>query len=149
MSSALPPTYNAAAVARVLERIALGESVTAACKAEGLARQTFADWVELDVDGLASRSARAVAAGCDALADQCLAIADTPLEGEETTTKADGSVEVKRGDMLGHRRLQIDTRMRLLGKWLPKKYGDRQELHHTADESIATAIVAARQRSGA
>ena len=29
--------------------------------------------------------------------------------------------------------------MRLLGKWAKGKYGDRQELHHTADASIADA----------
>jgi hypothetical protein len=147
MAPVLPPTYDADAVARVLERVAGGESITAACKAEGLPRGTFRDWVDGDIEGLAARSARAVEAGCDALADQILAISDTPMIGEETTVKADGGVEVKKADMLGHRRLQIEARMRLLGKW-SKRYADRQELHHTADESMAQAIIAARQRVG-
>lgn len=93
-------------------------------------------------------SARAFEEGYDALAEQCLEIANTPVKGTETTTNPDGTAFVKEADMLGHRRLQIDTRMRLLGKWAPKKYGDRQELHHTADESLAATIIAARQRSG-
>ena len=28
-------------------------------------------------------------------------------------------------DMLGHRNLQIETRLKLLAKWNPKKYGER------------------------
>jgi hypothetical protein len=31
-------------------------------------------------------------------------------------------------DMLGHRKLQIETRLKLLAKWNPKKYGDRVQL---------------------
>ena len=30
--------------------------------------------------------------------------------------------------MLGHRKLQIETRLKLLAKWNPKKYGDRTTL---------------------
>ena len=74
--------------------------------------------------------ARAREAGEEWLAAQCLAIADTPVEGVEVTTKANGDVEEKRGDMLGHRKLQIDTRLKLLAKWNPKKWGDKIESTH-------------------
>jgi hypothetical protein len=30
-----------------------------------------------------------------------------------------------REDMLGHRKLQIETRLKLLAKWSPKRYGDK------------------------
>lgn len=143
-----PSTFTPEIAAKICERLAAGESLAAASTAEGVPRSTVRQWIEDDTQGFAADSARAFAAGYDALADQCLQIADTPCLGFEKTTKADGSEEVKEGDMLGHRRLQIDTRMRLLGKWAPKKYGDRQELHHTADESLAATILAARQRSG-
>lgn len=133
--------------AAVCERLAVGKSLSAACEELGLARRTVRRWID-EHESFKADSARAFEEGYDALAEQCLTIADTPVKGTETTTKADGSEEVKEGDMLGHRRLQIDTRMRLLGKWAPKKYGDRQELHHTADESLAATILAARQRSG-
>ena len=52
-------------------------------------------------------------------------IADTLEEGVETVTKADGTVEERRGDMLGHRKLRIETRLKLLAKWSPKKYGEK------------------------
>ncbi len=140
-------TYTLELAEKICERLAVGVSLTAACTELGLARRTVRNWIDKH-DEFKALSARAFEEGYDALAEQCLAIADTPVKGTETTTKADGSLEVKEGDMLGHRRLQIDTRMRLLGKWAPKKYGDRQELHHTADESLAATILAARQRSG-
>jgi hypothetical protein len=34
------------------------------------------------------------------------------------------------------RRLQVDTRLKLLAKWNPKKYGDRQQLDHGGNISI-------------
>lgn len=107
--------------------LAEGHSLLEICQATGISYEAAKRW-EKDVPQHATDSARAREIGCHALAEQCLRIADTPLLGEETTTKADGSVEIKTGDMLGHRRLQIDTRMRLLGKWLPKVYGEKLEL---------------------
>lgn len=144
-----PTVYSHAVAERICERIARGESLAAICEDEDMPPSTTVrGWVIDDRHGFAALSARAYALGADALAEQCLKIADTPMEGVETTTKADGSVEERRADMIAHRRLQIDTRMRLLGKWAPKKYGERQELHHTADESLAAAIIAARKRVG-
>lgn len=64
----------------------------------------------------------------DLIFDECLTIIDTPLIGIEKTTKPDGTVETREGDMLGHRKLQVDTRMRMAGKLSPKKYGDKVAL---------------------
>jgi hypothetical protein len=76
--------------------------------------------------------------GYDAIAEDCLRIADTPMLGEEISESetpdgedADGNpvtkktVTIKKVDMLGHRKLQIETRLKLLAKFNPKKYGDR------------------------
>ena len=84
-------------------------------------------------EGFDSDFGRARDEGYDALAAQCLAIADTPLEGVETTTKDDGRIEEKRGDMLGHRKLQIETRLKLLAKWDPRRYGDKLALGQADD----------------
>ena len=45
-----------------------------------------------------------------------LEIADTPVEGSRTKTTDKGN-EVTTEDMLGHRRLQVETRLKLLAKW--------------------------------
>ena len=55
--------------------------------------------------------------------------------------KADGSTEVRRGDMLGHRKLQIETRLKLLAKWDPKRYGGRTVLAGDAQAPLALAAI--------
>lgn len=53
-----------------------------------------------------SVSTRAREAGCDALADECIEIADNPLLDA------------------AEKRVRIDTRIRLIGKW-SKRYNDK------------------------
>lgn len=72
----------------------------------------------------------------DLIFDECLAISDTPMVGVETVNKADGTVETREGDMLGHRKLQIDTRMRMAGKLAPKKYGDKLDIEHSGGVTV-------------
>lgn len=80
-------------------------------------------WLDDSAD-FDARFARARERGHDAIAAEALAIADTPMEGVETVEKDDGKLETRRGDMLGHRKLQVDTRLKLLAKW-DRRYGDR------------------------
>ena len=93
--------------------------------------RTVSDWTKTDDSRpeavpatFSAEFAQARARGEDAIAADCLRIADTPLEGVEITTDEKGTTE-KRGDMLGHRKLQIETRLKLLAKWNPKRYGDK------------------------
>lgn len=104
-----------------------------ACEANGLRDSAFLNRCA-DDSKLSEQYARAKSTGLELLAEQLLEISDTPLEGTETTIKADGGVEVKTGDMLGHRKLQIDTRKWLLSKLLPKKYGDKVDLNHAGKD---------------
>lgn len=65
--------------------------------------------------------------GFDAIAEEALIIADTPHWGMTETTAPNGQTVTKQ-DMLGHRKLQIETRLKLLAKWDPKRYGERLSL---------------------
>lgn len=67
----------------------------------------------------------------DALADECLRIADTPVIGQKTTTEPNGDVKTTEGDMIEHRKLQIDARKWLAGKLRPRKYGDKLDVDHS------------------
>lgn len=84
------------------------------------------DWMDKD-DDFSAAIARAREVGHDAIAEEALNIADTPIEGIRTKVGKDGT-EVTTEDMLGHRKLQIETRLKLLAKWNPKKYGDKLEV---------------------
>lgn len=94
----------------------------------------------------------------DLLFDQALAIADTQqlgrvrkekpviFEGEITGT----AEEITEEDMLGHRKLQVDTRLRMAGKLAPKKYGDKLDLTSGGEKlGLATEIEASRRRVAA
>jgi hypothetical protein len=110
----------------ICERISNGEPLRKICQDDGMpAWRTVYDWLA-EKQEFAARIARAREMGFDAIAQQALMIADTPFEGEEVTEKATG-IEIRRGDMLGHRKLQIETRLKLLAKWDPKRYGDKIE----------------------
>mgnify|MGYP000075275517 CR=1 FL=1 len=116
---------------KVCERIAQGEPLRQICRDEKMpAWRTVYDWLDAEPE-FAARIARARELGFDAIAQDALSIADETQEGVETTIKADGSIEEKRGDMLGHRKLRIETRLKLLAKWDPKRYGDKVQTELT------------------
>ena len=83
--------------------------------------------------------ARARDAYADVKFDEILHIADTPLLGKKTVTKADGGKEIIEGDMIEHRRLQIDARKWVLARLAPKKYGDMNKLEVAGNVGISMA----------
>lgn len=101
----------------VLGRISEGVSVRQIAREEGIQERTLRYWVSEAKGGFAD-SARAKEAGIDSLAEQCIEIADSTDEDANS------------------RRVRIDTRLRLLGKW-SKRYGDKIQVdatHRKADE---------------
>lgn len=92
-------------------------------------------WVIDDMQGFAAHYARARDIGLDCIADEIREISDTPVLGETETSKEWGT-EVKKGDMLEHRRLQVDARKWYLSKLAPKRYGDRQAVEHSGEVTV-------------
>lgn len=122
----------------ICSRLRTGEPMASICKGEDMpAVRTVGDWREAH-PAFAASIARAREEGFDALAAECLEIANTPLEGVETTKRPSGDIEEKRSDMLGHRKLQIETRLKLLAKWDPKRYGDKMQIAGDPDAPIET-----------
>ena len=121
-----PSKYTPELVEEICERMSQGEPLAAVCRDKHMPGYwCVRDWEET-VEGVKSAIARAREAGEDFLAAECLAIANTPKEGKRTVVSA-GKREVHSEDMLGHRKLQIETRLKLLAKWNPRKWGDRME----------------------
>ena len=119
-----PSKFSPAVAKRILTGLAKGTPLTILCEPSNMPDvRTVYDWQAKDA-GFSADIARAREAGFDRIALEALEIADTPLEGQTITDKPDGR-EIKRGDMLGHRRLQVETRLKLLAKWDPKRYGER------------------------
>lgn len=82
---------------------------------------TFYDWINGD-ESFSRAYEKLREIGADALATECLAIADRHCET---------MVDVQ------HRRLMVDTRLRLLAKWQPKKYGDKLELSGSVETTLS------------
>jgi hypothetical protein len=147
-----PSTYTKEVADEICERLTEGEPLRQICRDERMpAWRTVYNWIAAD-DALAARIARARELGEDAIAQECLHIADTPMIGEETEESDDG-FKVKRGDMLGHRKLQIETRLKLLAKWNPRKWGDKIDMNHGGQEgnpvNVATKVVVVPQKQKA
>lgn len=149
MSMPYTPKQREKAIKAVITGLSIGTPLAVICRAEAMpSHDAISDWGKADPD-VERRIARARELGWDVLAAEALQIADEPQMGEVVTTKPDGTKEIKRGDMLDHRKLRIDTRLKLLAKWDPKRYGELLK-HGNADGSnidLAGAIEAAKLRA--
>lgn len=124
-----PTDYSQDIADMICERLADGESLRSICEADDLpARSTVFRWLSLHPE-FQDQYARAREAQADAIFDEMIDIADNPLIGEKTKTLPDGKKETTTGDMIEHRRLQVETRKWMAGKLRPKKYSDKLDLN--------------------
>lgn len=139
---ARPSIYTPELLTAICLRLGTGEPLAEVCRSEGMPDpSTVWRWEQADPE-VSQAIARAREAGEWALAWECKQIADTPLIGEEQELDDSGAVvKVKRGDMLGHRKLQIDTRIKLLSKFNPKRWGDKLELAGDKERPLTVELV--------
>lgn len=132
--------YTIALSEQICTQLTEGVSLRSICAAPGMPSVGgFLGWVSKNPK-LAEQYARARALCMDAIAEQILEIADTPMLGVKRVTKPDG-VETTEGDMTDHRKLQIDARKWLLAKLAPKKYGDKIETTLKGDPGAPVQLV--------
>ncbi|WP_421413164.1 terminase small subunit protein [Agrobacterium tumefaciens] len=129
---ARPSSYSAKAADTICERLAEGRSLNSICASDDMPHKaTVFRWLSSH-DEFRDQYARAREAQADVLFDEILDIANTPIEGTKTKLDKDGEVvEVSKGDMIEHRRLQIDARKWMAGKLRPKVYGDKLDVDLT------------------
>ena len=123
-----PSKYTKEIAEDICNKLSEGIPLREICRQDGYpAWRTIYDWMRRDSD-LSTAIAHARDLGYDNLAEECLHIADNIMLGETVSESEDSNgkavVTVSRGDLLGHRKLQIETRLKLLAKFNPKKYGD-------------------------
>ena len=120
----------------ICEGLASGVSLLQVCKAKGMpSESTVRRWAIDDVQGFAAKYARARELQAHKLAEEILEIANTPVMGQKSVSKATG-LEITEGDMIEHRRLQVDARKWYLSKVLPKVYGDKLDLNHAGGLTV-------------
>jgi len=118
---------------RICDLVSNGVNLRKVCRMDGMpAWRTVYDWV-VDKPDFAARLARAREMGYDSLAEEALEISNTPEIGTKKVYSSGAdekkdSVTVTEEDMIAHRKLQIETRLKLLAVWDPKRYGNKMQV---------------------
>jgi len=113
-----PPEYNADIADEICERLSIGQTLSSICNLEGMPNfSTVWRW-ETSNEDFRNMTSHARKLGTHALADDCIRISDDPM-----LDPAD-------------KRIRIDTRLRLLGKWNARQYGDKIEIENTTAKPL-------------
>jgi len=130
---AVPPAIAAA----LCEWLAEGNTLRAFCRQPGMpSRRTVDYWREKDPE-FAARVARARDDGYGAIAEDCVAIADDGLN--DTYVDDDGNQRTEH-DVIARSKLRVETRLKLLACWDPKRYGPKSQVEHSGAVSLDVVI---------
>ena len=135
-----PSLYKPEIIDELCERLSKGEPMAQICRDEHMpAVSTISDWTlgksslsPEETLQLSVRVARAREDGYDAIANDCLNIADGNGKDMRIT---EAGVPVADHDVVQRARLRVDTRLKLLACWDPKRYGNKID-HTTQGEKI-------------
>ncbi len=114
----------------ICDRLSKGEPLAQICRDEWMpAWRTVYGWIDADAEFSADiLSARA--RGYDVIAQDCITIADDGRNDYVMARAADGDEAAMRydADHVQRSKLRVETRLKLLAKWDPKRYGERQQV---------------------
>lgn len=115
---------------RIIEGLCDGVPLRELCRQNGMPSwRTVYDWIAADPD-LAARIAHARELGFDAIAEDILDIADDGTNDWIERQRNDGTTEMAiNSEHVQRSKLRIETRLKLLAKWSPNKYGDNATLN--------------------
>ena len=123
-----PSKYTPELAKEITDRLSKGEPLAKICRDDNMPdASTVGRWKE-GREELSLSIARAREEGFDAIALQCLEIADETIHDTIKTEQG----ERANSEWISRSKLRVETRLKLLAKWDPKRYGD----------SLATARVA-------
>jgi hypothetical protein len=132
-----PSLYTPELAVEICRRLAAGETLRAICRDDHMPdERTVRTWA-LENEEFSPQYDTARKIGYASWFDEIKDIADTPQQGV-TVKESEKGTETRTGDMIEHRRLQIDARKWMLSKALPKIYGDKIETtanHKLVDEN--------------
>lgn len=124
-----PSAYTQELSDEIIRDLSLGVTLADICRRDHMPdRTTVYDWLKVR-DEFSQRYARARDEGFDAIAEQCLAIADD--SSLDTKIVGEDEREVCNTEFVQRSKLRIWTRLELLKRWDPKRYGDLIRQEHT------------------
>lgn len=130
-----PSKYTPELAAEICERLSNGEPLRQICRDNHMpAWQKIYEWMARD-SVLSGAIAQARDQGADAIAEEALEIIDTTPE--RVLTK---NGEVIDSGYVTWQRNRAELRLKLLAKWHPKKYGDRQIIAGDKDNPLEMKV---------
>lgn len=134
-----PSKYSDELLEKICDGLCLGKPLTQICRdlaEQGIqiAPRTVRDW-EADAERpeISAAIARAREVGEHAIAEECLSIADDARnDWMEKLDKDGGAIGWQlNGDHVQRSKLRIETRLKLLAKFNPKRWGDKAAVELT------------------
>lgn len=116
-----PSTFSQEIADEICARLSKGEPLAHICRDEHMpAVRTVSHWKDAN-ETFKADFARARDDGYDTIAAECLDIADEISRDTVTTD----SGERANTEWISRSKLRIETRLKLLAKWDPRRYGDK------------------------
>lgn len=126
-----PSKKTPAVCKEICERLSKGEPLAQICRDDHMPdASTVRDW-QADDEALSRAIARAREEGEDAIAAECLTIADNATNDWMERNSQENPGYILNGEHVQRSKLRIETRLKLLAKWNPKKWGDKVQTEHT------------------
>lgn len=126
-----PSLFTDELAAEIVERLSKGEPLAQICRDDHMPHpSTVRDWQTKD-EPFSLAIARAREDGFDAIALECLEIADDG--SNDTKLVGEDKHEVCDSEWISRSKLRVETRLKLLAKWDPKRYGDKLAIGGDAD----------------
>lgn len=136
---ARPSKFTQTLLDEICDRLSKAEPLTVICRDEHMPTdRTVRNWMERD--DVSSAIARAREVGFDALAAECLEIADDSSHDVKLIGRDGEEREVCDTEFVQRAKLRVETRLKLLAKWDPKRYGERVELAGDKDAPISITV---------
>jgi hypothetical protein len=128
----------------ICTRISDGQPLRAICRAEGMPSwRTVYNWISENAE-FAARIAHARELGFDAIAEECLDIADDTSRDTRVIGRDDGDDrETANTEWISRSKLRVETRLKLLAKWCPKRYGEKIQQEITGKDGGPVVIAGA------
>jgi terminase small subunit-like protein len=137
-----PSLYTPKVVEAICARLSEGEPMAVICRDGGMpAYRTVKAWMDEDSDrgrSVLADIARAREEGFDAIALEALKIAD---DGENDTYESGDGKRATNFDHIQRSKLRVDTRLKLLAKWDPKRYGEGMTVRGDKDAPIGASPI--------
>lgn len=112
-------------IQRVIDGLSAGTPLTIICKPDEMpCDNTIRAWMKEDSQ-LSEAIAHAREAGFDQIALDALDIADDNTRDTITVKRGGMEMEVADTEWIMRSKLRVETRLKLLAKWDPKRYGER------------------------